>query len=116
MELTPSISLVSVNLPLSSYAQSNAFSSINNEIKEIENDVLNPNSLENETACSIWVKLAKEVLDIYGQRMNEIVEKLRGELTDKEFELLSDELKRFQNEFNSTIGFIELVSRLACGR
>ena len=48
--------------------------------------------------------------------MNEIVEKLRGELTDKEFELLSDELKRFQNEFNSTIGFIELVSRLACGR
>ena len=53
MELTLSIGLVSVNLPLSSYAQSNAFSSINNEIKEIENDVLNPNSLENETACSI---------------------------------------------------------------
>jgi len=116
MALTLSIGLVSVNLPLSSYAQSNAFSSINNELKEIENDALNPNSRENETACSILVKLAKEVFDIYGQRMNEIVEKLRGELTDEERELLLDELNRLKNEFNITIGFIELVSRIACGR
>jgi methyl-accepting chemotaxis protein len=115
MLLTLSIGLVSVSHPLSSYAQTDVFFGINNELKEFENDTLNPNSLEYETACSILVKLTKEVFDIYNQRVKEITEKLRGDLTEEERELLTDELSRLNKELNSTIEFIRLISRIACG-